>query len=269
MKRTRRPLQTHRNPRELGWAPRRSGLVLVVLGLLLGCEAGRGTPDAHADTAVADADALPEVCRPPADWTAVLAEAKQWERVPQTCTEAAVDPDEITCRDRTTTPGDGIWQCNKASDCEWGGVCMLVGAGGPGRCQCEPAGCVTDADCPPDKACFCGTFAFSPDGGNESIKCYDHEDICGSGCVTTSCRTSADCPGGLCVVDKGRCALALWQPDVVWGAHCLTPDNYDCVPNARCEPHPITGYRPGVTGQPCTWDEETERWTYQSRVLCD
>lgn len=148
------------------------------------------------------------------EWEVVREAARKYERVAETCLEAGVDPEEVTCVDYLTE--DGYSQCSRASDCRWGGVCMRVGSDNSGECECQPAGCVSDADCSQDRACFCGTFGYNLDPNDDVDICYRFFDVCGSGCLASSCRSSADCPsGGLCIVDKGLCQASLIRPDLV------------------------------------------------------
>lgn len=202
-------------------------------------------------------------------WNTVLAAVRQYERVEPRCEEANVGSDEVTCIDPGLALGDT--RCTTSADCEegsWRGssVCMKVGEGGVPQCECRDAECVADEDCPVDEACFCGVFAYSLDPADTVTECYRHWDLCGSLCMPSSCRSSAECPtGALCIVDLGPCSFGVDRPERPWGAHCITPENYDCIPNSRC----TNPERPAGLELACVWDDDLDRWTYQLEALCD
>lgn len=90
------------------------------------------------------------------------------------------------------------------------GFCAVDDLGDQTSYYCE-SGCVTDADCGPNRICICG-HAESPTGGR---------------CAVSNCTTDASCgTGSLCASFEEGCG---------WGGFACLRDDDECRSHADCE----------------------------------
>jgi hypothetical protein len=131
-------------------------------------------------------------------------------------------------------PDSGIpGRCARDADCAGGknGRCMSSRVG----FSCSYDACTTDADCPGDRVCDCGS-ALSTTNAREANRC-----------LKSNCHVDADCgAGGYCSPSLSDCG----NYSGIMGYFCRTAKD-TCVNDSDCTD--------GGDGY-CAWQETVARW---------
>ncbi len=150
-------------------------------------------------------------------------------RVPMAC--PATDPSQFEPLD------GGVPACSTAADCSGVGGLYTHCLNG----QCSPDQCLTDDDCPEGQACGCAS-SFRGNAFHTNL------------CVTTGCRTDADCGG------EGACSETISSSPCggLGGFYCHTAAD-ECNSNVDC-----------CAGTPiCAYQSTLGHWACQAATVCN